>query len=220
MNHQLFGALFNWCLFGVLVVQLYVYSYNFPEDNKVFKLLVYGICFLETLQTALTGADLYYCPFDVPIIESVVSLCVQFFFSYRIWVLSMKQTWWLSLVICLFSVVEAVAAFTGGIYAHIHGRFASIARTTLLPGCPLKCLLTPCHADMAYREHDGRLLIAAAMLFYRRERDCYNGDHILRRVVRLTIETNIMTGNHRGTVSLVLIAAFPVRVSRPLAVPS
>jgi hypothetical protein len=120
-----------------------VYSYNFPEDNKVFKLLgmqfllhsspfplpngsniVYAICFLETLQTALTGADLYYwfisgygdmlrlsspyaSPFDVPIIESVVSLCVQFFFSYRIWVLSMKQTWWLSLVICLVSPSES-----------------------------------------------------------------------------------------------------------------
>ncbi|KAF8486808.1 hypothetical protein DFH94DRAFT_700772 [Russula ochroleuca] len=56
----LFGILWNWTLFGVLVVQLYVYSYNFPEDRKLLKLLVYGIFLLETLQTALTGADLYY----------------------------------------------------------------------------------------------------------------------------------------------------------------
>jgi hypothetical protein len=79
---------------------------------------VYGIFLLETLQTALTGADLYYwfvsgfgninhlatpfasC-FDVPIMGSVVSLSVQFFFVYRIWVLSKKKSWWLCILICL-----------------------------------------------------------------------------------------------------------------------
>jgi len=79
---------------------------------------VYSIFFLETLQTALSGADLYYwfaagfgdvarlnTPyisfFDVPILGSVVSLCVQFFFVYRIWVLSKKRWWWLCIIICL-----------------------------------------------------------------------------------------------------------------------
>jgi hypothetical protein len=76
------------------------------------------------------------------------------------------------------------------------------------------------------------LLIAAAMLFYvnmclfssghwklsalafdfpqlqrRRERDCYNGDHVLRRVVRLTIETNVMTGKYH------LYACAPIKLS-------
>jgi hypothetical protein len=64
-------------------------------------LAVYGVFFLETLQTAFSGADLYYwfasgfgnverlttpyIPFfDVPILGSMVSLSVQFFFVYRI----------------------------------------------------------------------------------------------------------------------------------------
>jgi hypothetical protein len=81
-------------------------------------LAVYGVLFLETLQTALSGADLYYwfasgfgnverltMPyisfFDVPILGSVVSLTVQLFFVYRIWVLSKKRWWWLCLIICL-----------------------------------------------------------------------------------------------------------------------
>ncbi|KAI0252243.1 hypothetical protein BJV78DRAFT_364592 [Lactifluus subvellereus] len=136
---QLFGVLWNWCLYGVLIVQLYVYSFNFPEDKKLFRLLgmqtvllpphlspadgsyiVYAIFFLETLQTALSGADVYYwfvsgygdlkhltapyaTPFDVPMIEALVSLTVQYFFAYRIWVLSEKTSRWLCTSICLVS---------------------------------------------------------------------------------------------------------------------
>jgi hypothetical protein len=119
-----------------------VYSYNFPLDNKYFKLLgtralhiiprlpdiyfvVYSIFFLETLQTALSGADLYYwfaagfgnvdrlfTPYasfiDVPILGSVVSQCVQFFFVYRIWVLSEKRSWWLCVIICLVTLSPKV----------------------------------------------------------------------------------------------------------------
>jgi hypothetical protein len=81
---------------------------------------VYSVFLLETLQTALSGADLYYwfvsgygnvdhltspyaSSFDVPIMGSVVSLSVQFFFVYRIWVLASgkKGSWLLCILICL-----------------------------------------------------------------------------------------------------------------------
>ena len=83
---------------------------------------VYSVFFLETLQTALSGADLYYwfvsgfgnmnhlaspyaSAFDVPIIGSVVSLSVQYFFVYRIWVLGKRETWWLCFIICLVTLL-------------------------------------------------------------------------------------------------------------------
>ncbi len=113
-----------------------VYSYNFSEDNRRLKLLgmqtssplslstpdrsytVYTVFFLETLQTALSGADLYYwfasgfgdmnhlaspfaSTFDIPLIESLVSAMVQFFYAYRVWVLSNKQSRWFCLLILL-----------------------------------------------------------------------------------------------------------------------
>ena len=117
-----------------------MYSYNFPEDKALLRLfgmpnipfpfscsdslhVVYALFLLETLQTALSGADLYYwfisgygnlaritsphlSTFDVPIIESVVSLSVQFYFAYRIWVFSLKKSRWLCLTICLVSRLE------------------------------------------------------------------------------------------------------------------
>jgi hypothetical protein len=82
---------------------------------------VYGVFLLETLQTALSGADLYYwfasgfgdmnhltspyaSAFDAPIMGAAVSLCVQFFFVYRIWVLGKRETWWLCILICLVTL--------------------------------------------------------------------------------------------------------------------
>ena len=82
---------------------------------------MYGIFLLETVQTVLSGADLYYwfaagfgnvdhltSPFltflDVPIMGAVVSLSVQFFFVYRISVLSEKRSRWLRIIICLVNL--------------------------------------------------------------------------------------------------------------------
>ena len=94
-------------------------SFSCASTNKDF--VVYGIFFLETVQTVLSGADLYYwfaagfgnsdqlvTPFasffDLQILGPVVSLCVQFFFVYRIWVLGRlneKRSRWLCVFICL-----------------------------------------------------------------------------------------------------------------------
>jgi hypothetical protein len=86
-----------------------------------FIFIVYSIFFLETVQTVLSGADLYYwfaagfgnvdqltTPFasfvDVPIMGSVVSLAVQFCFVYRIFMLSETRPWLLCAVICLVTL--------------------------------------------------------------------------------------------------------------------
>jgi hypothetical protein len=75
---------------------------------------------LETLQTALSAADVYHwfasgfgqldhlrdpyaAAFDVPIIGSIVSGTVQFFFVYRIWVLSDRKSWRYCVLIAVVS---------------------------------------------------------------------------------------------------------------------
>ena len=76
---------------------------------------VYAMFLIETIQTAMSGADLYYrfasgfgdmsrlanpyiSAFEVPLIGAVVSLVVQYFFSYRVWVLSNKKSWWICVI--------------------------------------------------------------------------------------------------------------------------
>ncbi|KAH9981990.1 hypothetical protein BJV77DRAFT_335231 [Russula vinacea] len=213
----LLGGLWNWCLFGVLLVQFYVYSYNFPNDKKPLKLLVYTVFLLETVQTALCGADLFYwfgsgygdvthlgspfaSAFDIPIIESMVSLIVQYFYAYRVWVLSNKKSRWFCLLICLCSTLNAAAGFTAGIYVLIRQKFAS--------GHNLKsiAIVWLCGNSVA------DVLIASAMLYHlaKRRKDTDGGfnDSALVKIVRLTIETNLLTTSV-AIVSLLVILIFP-----------
>jgi len=213
----LLGTVWNWMLYGVLIVQLCVYIYNFVGDGKHLKLLVYAVFLLETFQTAFSGADVYYwfvsgfgnvdhlnnpyiSAFDVPIMGSIVSLTVQFFFAYRVWVLSAKKSWWLCVTICVCSTVDATAAFGGGVYTHVLGKYPKGRTLKILA---LTWLIGNTVSDA---------LITAAMLFHlTRRRNAGSGyfsDHALSRIVRLTVETNLLTTTV-GVISLLMVAIFP-----------
>jgi hypothetical protein len=95
-------------------------SLSKPDSSYI----VYTVFLLETVQTALSGADLYYwfaagfgdmnhldtpfaSPFDVPLIESLVSAMVQFFYAYRVWVLSNRQSRSFCLIICIVGRLQS-----------------------------------------------------------------------------------------------------------------
>ncbi|KAH9984761.1 hypothetical protein BJV77DRAFT_163513 [Russula vinacea] len=235
----LLGPVWNWFLYGILVVQIYVYSYNFPGDSRNLKLLVYSIFFLETVQTVLSGADLYYwfaagfgnsdqlvMPFasffDLQILGPVVSLCVQFFFVYRIRVLGRlneKRLRWLCGFICLLSVIGALGAFAAGIISYIANQFII---GPLLVALEITWIAANTLSD---------LLIASTMLYHLRKawvREGNLSNHVLVSIVRLTVETNLVTSKNLlgidvhealpsshaclafvSIVSLVTIAVFP-----------
>jgi len=180
---------------------------------------VYSIFLLETVQTALSGADLYYwfvsgfgnmnhlaslyfAPFDTPIMGSVVSSCVQFFFVYRIWVLGKRKTWWLCIIICLCSIVSTTAAFMGAIYMQqnqAHGRFGE---ERILKIIAMTTFIATAVADV---------LIAGTMVYHllrRRARDGHFSSHAIVSIVTLTVETNIMT-TVVSVVTVLMVVLFP-----------
>jgi len=204
----------------VLVVQVYVYSYNFPRDRLPVKLLVYATFLIETVQTILSGIDAYHrfasgfgslqrltepylAVFVGPIIGAIVSLTVQYFFAYRVWVLSNKKALLLCLLICTISTVDATAAFIGGIYTHVRGEFAN--------GWAVKVLVYTWLGGNAAAD----ILITTAMIYYltiRRSNTTVSfSNHALSRIVRLTIETNILTTT-TGVVSLLMLAIYPDKI--------
>ncbi|KAH9017468.1 hypothetical protein EDB83DRAFT_2571199, partial [Lactarius deliciosus] len=207
----LFGPLFNWTLYGVLCVQLYVYSYNFPKDRRPVKFLAYFVFLLETAQTALTGADAYYwfvdgfgnvhlgnshfAPVDNPIITAVISLVVQGYFCHRIWMLSRRS----SLICCVIAVsmvTQSVGAVWSGIEAVMVGKYAITKAGVYL------WLISSALAD---------ILIAVAMTLLLRRTSSKLCNFVSVRVIRLTMETNALTA---GTLvlTLVLYVAFPNEV--------
>jgi len=216
----LLGTIGDWTLYGVLVVQLYVYSYNFPEDRKLFKLLVYSLMLLETLQTSLGAADLYYrfaegfgnvnrlsspyvFVFQVAIIGAIISMVVQCFFAYRIWTINRGGSLWLCLMICMCSTVNAAGALSWGIYAHVHKRFVGSGQ---LKTFALLWLIGNTATNA---------LISTGML-YHSTRQRAHGDgppfgHPLTKTVRLIVESNLLIFVV-GFVALLMVAAAPDKI--------
>ncbi|KAH8993948.1 hypothetical protein EDB92DRAFT_1944229 [Lactarius akahatsu] len=204
-----FGPLFNWALYGVLCVQIYVYSYNFPNDRRSIKILAFFVFVLETAQTALTGADVYYwfvagfgnverlgnshfAPIDVSIITGLIAFIVQGYFCYRIWVLNRRSSWfcWI-IVVC--AVTQAVATTWLGVTSLKVGKYVVSKAAVYVWSIPSAL------AD---------ILIAVAMTLMLRRASSNFSSIVIIRVVRLTIETNALTAALAIT-ALVLYAAFP-----------
>ncbi|KAH9034691.1 hypothetical protein EDB85DRAFT_976366 [Lactarius pseudohatsudake] len=207
----LFGPVFNWLLYGILCAQIYVYSYNFPMDRQSLKFLAYFVFLVETVQTALTGADIYYwfvagfgnverlenshfAPVNVSIITAVISFIVQGYFCYRIWVLTRKsRSSWICWIIAVAAVTQLVAAVWAGTKSLMHKNYV-VPRTALYLWAISSAL-----AD---------ILIAMAMTLLLRRASSNFSSFVLIRVVRLTIETNTLTATLAIT-TLVLYVAFP-----------
>ncbi|KAH8980456.1 hypothetical protein EDB86DRAFT_563175 [Lactarius hatsudake] len=206
----LFGPLFNWGLYGVLCVQIYLYSYNFPSDSRPLKFLVCFVLALETVQTALTGADVYYwfiagfgdrerlrsshyAPIDIAIMDAITSLIVQEYFCYRIWTLYRRSSWF-CLIIAVTAVSQSVGAAWGGFRSLVVGKYAVSKAALYLWSLPSAL------AD---------IMIAVAMILLLRRTDKGRfSNFVLIRVVRLTIETNTLTASV-AIASFVLFVAFP-----------
>ncbi|KAI9467405.1 hypothetical protein BJY52DRAFT_67195 [Lactarius psammicola] len=207
----LFGRLFNWTLYGVLCVQIYVYSYNFPKDPRSIKSLAYFVFVLETVQTALTGADVYYwfvagygnverlghshfSPIDTPIMTGAISLVVQGYYCYRIWILMNKRpSSWICWIIAVAAVTQAGAATWLGVTSLRVEKFV-VSRTGLY--------LWSIPTAMA------DVLIAVAMTLLLRRASGKFSKFIVIRLIRLIVETNTLTASAAVT-TLVLYAAFP-----------
>ncbi|KAI0267869.1 hypothetical protein BC834DRAFT_62804 [Gloeopeniophorella convolvens] len=194
----LLGTLLNWCMYGILLVQVYLYSYYFPDDRRALKFLVYFILIIETVQTALTGVDIFYwfangfgnvihlnnvyISFaDTPVIAAFISLIIQSFFCYRIWVLE-KSLWWLVAVIEAISGAQAVGGIVGGIKGHINGTFSDAHQSIKFV---YVWLIGDAVAD---------ILIAVSLTYLllrsRTRGHQFSSNSMLVKLVRLTIETN------------------------------
>ncbi|KAH9066191.1 hypothetical protein EDB87DRAFT_1678942 [Lactarius vividus] len=238
----LFGRLFNWTLYGVLCVQIYVYSYNFPKDPRPVKFLGLSstllgsslmsrctlssfIFVLETVQTALTGADIYYwfvagfgdverfgksrfSPIDVPIMTAVTSLIVQGYFCYRIWVLMNRRSW-----ICWIITVMAVTQSAAEIWLSITSLVAEkyvISKTALYVRilASVEAAATPPH------------VVVLAMVYtecHRGHSDCGGNDVSAkkgeRQVLQLRIDVRLTSCSASVAVTtLVLYVVFPNRL--------
>ncbi|KAI9451312.1 hypothetical protein BJY52DRAFT_120707 [Lactarius psammicola] len=123
---------------------------------------------------------------------TVISLVVQGYFCYRIWVLN-KRSSWICYIIAVSAVTQVVAAVWLGTTSLMAGKYVVSKTAVYLWSIPSAL------AD---------ILIAVAMMLLLKLATSNFSSFVLIRVVRLTIETNTLTASLAITI-LVLYAAFP-----------
>ena len=125
--------------------------------------------------------------FDIPLIESLVSAMVQFFYAYRVWVLSNKRSRWLCLIILLvgrsgsslwhhYVVLSSFSALLSMQQQELLAVFMFVLSSIF--AC--QCILTHYHRLI----YEGRSLVighSKTLLLY--EFDPYN---LLTELIRLT----------------------------------
>ncbi|KAN0135107.1 hypothetical protein V8E53_006998 [Lactarius tabidus] len=229
------GTILDCTLYGVLMTQFYVYTYNFPDDGRYVKCLAYGMIFLETVQSGLSLADLFHLdfmgsahnlvkdsalsPWVGPIlVGSVAAVVVQLFFSYRIWVLSNKKLSWLCLTISFLSAVSGTADITGSVYSQVEDGFDKLWICTLESHCSTS-IPYPRLMNMSLQiwlvasvVTDGIITIS---MLYLLKRECSEGTGLstknaISKIVRLTVETNLLT----TTVAIIALVLFVVTYLR------
>ncbi|KAF8197012.1 hypothetical protein BJ912DRAFT_954511 [Pholiota molesta] len=196
------GTLLNWGLYGILVVQVYIYWTAFPSDQWHTKALVYTLFILDTLQSILLARDGFatfaagfgdlaqldnvgLVWFSVPVLAALVSLIVECFFAYRIWVLAGKS-YWIPAAVVVTSFTQAVAAILAGVKALEVEKYSLLHKNARIQ-------ITVWHIGSALAD----VMIAVSMCYYLWKRDTgFKRTHtMIVRLIQLTIETGTATAS-------------------------
>ncbi|CDO78113.1 hypothetical protein BN946_scf184611.g5 [Trametes cinnabarina] len=210
----LLGYLFNWGLYGVLSVQVYLYHLAFPKDSVIVKTLVYSVYMIETAQTIIIAHDAFnayakgYGDLNalgsaqtewlaVPIFSGIVSATVQIYYAYRVSVLSGSRL--LGLAISAIALLQGSSAIAQGAQAFRIGNFADLA-TKAFASCAI-WLAGSATCD---------IIIAGCMTFLllRKDTKVPTTHAVITKVVRLVIETGTLTAL-AATIDITLFLAFP-----------
>ncbi|KAF9010317.1 hypothetical protein BDZ89DRAFT_1078223 [Hymenopellis radicata] len=120
------GFMWSYGLYGVLIVQVYVYADRFAHDRAALKILVWTLFFLETVFTvfmtiaawntfgshwgvpeAILFLDWSWIP--LPPLSSFMAGMAQTFYAWRIY--SLTRSFWLPVIIELVMLMQLIANF-------------------------------------------------------------------------------------------------------------
>ncbi|KAF9236265.1 hypothetical protein BU15DRAFT_50307, partial [Melanogaster broomeanus] len=194
------GYLVSFGLLGVLSLQVFIYATRFRSDPRWLHLTVFSIFFLEVFNSVLVvysvivGAGIrcmsclitgkrYYVVNGESMSEALSTwafqaLCVltglsssmvQAFFAWRIWILGRSIL--IPVVVMVVSLGQCVMLMTGGIL------FDPKAWLIISATCDI--LITVRTIQLLFRGH--------------KESDCRDTQSLVRKLIKLTIETGLVT---------------------------
>ncbi|KAH8088918.1 hypothetical protein BXZ70DRAFT_910031 [Cristinia sonorae] len=224
--YKFIGHLFNWGLYGVLTVQVYLYYISFPKDNYKLKTVVASAYILDTIQLTLATYDgfrIYGSGWgdakqldtmslqwvSLPVLGGLVGALYQIFYAWRIYALGQNR--WLACIILLISMV----VIGSGIYEG-----AACARLLLMSEAPRRTY-KPTIAWIGCAAL-GEAIITGSMFYYlhkaRRSSRVKQTTNLLTRLIALTIETGLISATVDVTGLALFIALPDAAYYEPLAI--
>ncbi|KAJ7472863.1 hypothetical protein B0H11DRAFT_2430613 [Mycena galericulata] len=193
----LFGSLFNFLSFGILVIQIYVYRACFPRDSLIIKFLVYFVFLVVLVCICLNASDMYYwfgsgyghperlvdlrySIIYAPLLGAIISTLVQLFFCYRIFIIK-RSVWPISMLISMISLAAFAGGVGGGIDALIEKYRVRGPESVILS---YVWLVSGAAADIMIAVMMTYLLLRVSSAAHPSTRD------VVKDVVTLIIETN------------------------------
>ncbi|KAH8823314.1 hypothetical protein DL96DRAFT_1617221 [Flagelloscypha sp. PMI_526] len=206
------GAFLHNILFGILLLQVYMYYVFFPRDKRWIKVLVYSIFLLELAQTTMRAIDAYINEvvhwgdydfvgthlghrgdtltwFSMPVLTAISGGIVQVYFGYRIYVFS--KSIWVASGVWLPALMQVGSGMAVGLVNKVqhHGGAASskgaagnINTTVVLTLWLVTTMVTD-------------LLIAGLLTYYlySMKSGINESDRLVTKIIRLTVETGSLT---------------------------
>ncbi|KAK2467199.1 hypothetical protein APHAL10511_000748 [Amanita phalloides] len=194
----LIGTFFNMILYGILIVQCLFYFQTYKTDNSWIRILVLYLFLVETLNTGCDIAMMYQPliseygqPSAVksfptlfaaePVVIVAVSTPIQFFFAWRIWLLT--KSIWIPIIISLF----AVASFAGGVWTTVMVAVVKLfSHKPELHKPALVWFLSSCISDIC-------ITCVLVISLSRRKTGFAATDDAISKIIRMTVQTGLLT---------------------------
>ncbi|KAF9460453.1 hypothetical protein BDZ94DRAFT_1265937 [Collybia nuda] len=217
----LVGIILNWFLFGILIMQYFLYCMNVAQrDHKFLRTMVHFIFLLDIVQTIMTMVDAFdwfvynfgnadmlanfeIAAIDSPFLDGIIAFTVQIVYCWRVHKLSGWKI--LPSTIAFLALAGGVNGIALGVIDRVIKTATNFKSGYLIP----TMIWLWCSAATD-------ILIASSMTYLllklRSERTSKTVLEVMRRLVMLTLETNLLT-------TTVAIAAAVMLLIKPIGLP-
>ncbi|KAL9708809.1 hypothetical protein Ac2012v2_007964 [Leucoagaricus gongylophorus] len=199
MGPSIIGIVLNWFLYGILVMQYFIYLNHSKNEKKWIKVVVHFLFSLDTVQSVIVMDDLFYwfvyhfndyrtfshfnfSLIDGPFLDSIIMFTVQTVYCWRVWRLGGWRV--IPAVIALLVFISCVCGIFMGVYSMV----VDTAKLRKAKWVEELWLLAGAVADIT---------IACSMAFLltklRQEKSTRSTMVLLKRILLLTLETNAVT---------------------------
>ncbi|KAF5363452.1 hypothetical protein D9756_001017 [Leucocoprinus leucothites] len=216
------GVALNWWLYGIFIMQYFVYLNNAgTRDGKYLRAVVHFLFVLDTVQTFMIMDDVFFwfvynfgdfpklfefnlAAIDGPLLDAIITFTVQLVYCWRLWKIGRWKV--LPIVTAVLALVACVGGLIVGIHVGSSSRLASFTNKS-------QSILDPTHIRPAvylwlFASAVTDIVIATSMTYmllqYRTAEASKTTMAVVKRVLLLTLETNAAT----AAVAVALVTAF------------